>query len=227
MLLKALVLLMTSFSWLLLRTGVGASSVTLSGYLWCLWKERITSSFPVCLRKSLACIYPTPASPTFFWVHGLSLNSHICDNIEAQNKNFVQFWRSLPVNGRQDTSTEFALSGDNYADLHHILTWDVHFSSSDNCNWTQGTMIAGWDPSGPALYYVDSEGQRTPGKVFSVGSGSLYAYGVLDNGYNWYLPSSSPPSCSGIHIVLNFCEASFGGHQGRTLHGSDVAGGFW
>ena len=49
----------------------------------------------------------------------------------------------------------------------------------------QGTMIAGYDDTGPALYYVDSEGQRTPGKVFSVGSGSLYAYGVLDNGYDW------------------------------------------
>ena len=49
-------------------------------------------------------------------------------------------------------------------------------------------MIAGYDDTGPALYYVDSEGQRTPGKVFSVGSGSLYAYGVLDNGYSWQAP---------------------------------------
>jgi hypothetical protein len=46
-------------------------------------------------------------------------------------------------------------------------------------------MVAGWDPSGPGLYYVDSDGQRTKGTVFSVGSGSLYAYGVLDDGYSW------------------------------------------
>ncbi len=46
-------------------------------------------------------------------------------------------------------------------------------------------MVAGYDPSGPALYYVDSDGQRTKGQIFSVGSGSLYAYGVLDAGYNW------------------------------------------
>ena len=46
-------------------------------------------------------------------------------------------------------------------------------------------MVAGYDPSGPALYYVDSDGQRTKGQVFSVGSGSLYAYGVLDAGYSW------------------------------------------
>jgi 20S proteasome subunit beta 5 len=48
-------------------------------------------------------------------------------------------------------------------------------------------MVAGWDPSGPGLYYVDSDGQRTKGRVFSVGSGSLYAYGVLDDGYKWDL----------------------------------------
>ena len=50
---------------------------------------------------------------------------------------------------------------------------------------SMGSMIAGWDPSGPAIYYVDSDGQRTKGKIFSVGSGSLYAYGVLDQGYKW------------------------------------------
>jgi hypothetical protein len=51
---------------------------------------------------------------------------------------------------------------------------------------SMGTMVAGWDPGhGPGLYYVDSDGQRTKGKVFSVGSGSLYAYGVLDDGYKW------------------------------------------
>ena len=49
---------------------------------------------------------------------------------------------------------------------------------------SMGTMVAGWDPrTGPGLYYVDSDGQRTKGQVFSVGSGSLYAYGVLDEGY--------------------------------------------
>jgi len=36
---------------------------------------------------------------------------------------------------------------------------------------------------GPGLYYVDSEGGRLKGMRFSVGSGSPYAYGVLDNGF--------------------------------------------
>ncbi|XP_047120145.1 proteasome subunit beta type-5-like [Schistocerca piceifrons] len=52
---------------------------------------------------------------------------------------------------------------------------------------SMGMMICGWDKRGPGLYYVDNEGTRTKGKVFSVGSGSVYAFGVLDAGYNWDL----------------------------------------
>jgi len=52
---------------------------------------------------------------------------------------------------------------------------------------SMGVMIAGYDKRGPGLYYVDSDGSRTDGKVFSVGSGSIYAYGVLDKGYNYDL----------------------------------------
>jgi 20S proteasome subunit beta 5 len=46
-----------------------------------------------------------------------------------------------------------------------------------------GTMIAGWDHTGPQLYYVDNDGTRLHGNLFSVGSGSTYAYGVLDSYY--------------------------------------------
>lgn len=45
-------------------------------------------------------------------------------------------------------------------------------------------MVAGWDKTGPNLYYVDSEGMRLKNNMFSVGSGSPYAYGVLDQGYS-------------------------------------------
>jgi len=49
---------------------------------------------------------------------------------------------------------------------------------------SMGTMIAGWDENkGPALYYIDSDGTRLKGDKFSVGSGSTYAYGILDNNY--------------------------------------------
>lgn len=34
---------------------------------------------------------------------------------------------------------------------------------------------------------MSDDGTRTNGKVFSVGSGSIYAFGVLDSGYSWDL----------------------------------------
>lgn len=36
---------------------------------------------------------------------------------------------------------------------------------------------------GPNLYFCDNDGTRIPGKLFSCGSGSLNAYGVLDRFY--------------------------------------------
>ncbi|XP_018801358.1 PREDICTED: proteasome subunit beta type-5-like [Bactrocera latifrons] len=52
---------------------------------------------------------------------------------------------------------------------------------------SMGMMLAGYDDKGAGLYYVDSEGSRSPGNIFSVGSGSIYAYGVLDSGYKYDL----------------------------------------
>jgi 20S proteasome subunit beta 5 len=34
---------------------------------------------------------------------------------------------------------------------------------------------------------VDSDGTRLTNNIFSVGSGSVYAYGVMDSGYRWDL----------------------------------------
>jgi len=48
---------------------------------------------------------------------------------------------------------------------------------------SMGTMITGWDKTGPNLFYVDSDGTRLKGQRFSVGSGSTYAYGILDSGF--------------------------------------------
>lgn len=48
---------------------------------------------------------------------------------------------------------------------------------------SMGTMITGWDKTGPRLFYVDSDGNRTEGDLFAVGSGATFAYGVLDPSY--------------------------------------------
>lgn len=50
---------------------------------------------------------------------------------------------------------------------------------------SMGTMIAGWDNREQGLYYVDDDGTRLRGSIFSVGSGSTYAYGVLDSKYRY------------------------------------------
>lgn len=46
-----------------------------------------------------------------------------------------------------------------------------------------GTMVCGWDKHGPSIYYVDNEGSCVHGNIFSVGSGSLFAYGILNREY--------------------------------------------
>lgn len=48
---------------------------------------------------------------------------------------------------------------------------------------SMGSMICGWDKKGPGLYYVDENGTRLSGHMFSTGSGNTYAYGVMDSGY--------------------------------------------
>lgn len=56
---------------------------------------------------------------------------------------------------------------------------------------SMGTMICGWDKTGPGLYYVDDDATRLKAKpsspYFAVGSGSTYAYGVLDTSYRFDL----------------------------------------
>jgi len=71
-------------------------------------------------------------------------------------------------------------------DLNHLLLpvgyFVFHGCSAEctNCAMSMGTMVAGWDKTGPQLYYCDDDGTRLHGNLFSVGSGSTYAYGVLD-----------------------------------------------
>lgn len=48
---------------------------------------------------------------------------------------------------------------------------------------SMGTMVVGWDKTGPQVYYVDNDATRIHGNLFSVGSGSTYAYGVLDSNH--------------------------------------------
>lgn len=53
-----------------------------------------------------------------------------------------------------------------------------------------GSMVCGWDDEGPHIFYVDNEGACVQGNLFSVGSGSLFAYGVLNTEYARNMPKA-------------------------------------
>lgn len=98
---------------------------------------------------------------------------------------------------------------------------------------SMGTMVAGWDPDGPGLYYVDSDGSRIKGQRFSVGSGSTYAYGVLDRGYDYDMSVEDAIKLGQRSIYhATYRDAYSGGtvsvyhvtEEGWTkVHGDDVA----
>lgn len=73
------------------------------------------------------------------------------------------------------------LQGHGPLDGHHGVRAPV--LSKRGSRWDS----CGWDKTGPAIFYVDSEGDRFKGDVFSVGSGATMAYGVLDQAYHWDL----------------------------------------
>lgn len=50
---------------------------------------------------------------------------------------------------------------------------------------SMGTMFTGSDKTGASLYYIDNDATRLRGKLFAVGSGGTFAYGVLDTQYRW------------------------------------------
>ncbi|ORY96176.1 proteasome component PRE2 [Syncephalastrum racemosum] len=98
---------------------------------------------------------------------------------------------------------------------------------------SMGTMVTGWDKTGPNLFYVDSDGQRIKGDIFSVGSGSTFAYGVLDSGYDYDLSVSDALELGRRSIYhATHRDAMSGGsvnlyhvtEEGWTYHGNHDVG---
>ncbi|GJW58867.1 proteasome subunit beta type-5 [Tanacetum coccineum] len=71
---------------------------------------------------------------------------------------------------------------------------------------------------GPNMYYVYSERGRLKGTKFSVGSGSPYAYGVLDSGY-WYDMTVNEAAELARRSIYHatFCDGASGGVASSTL----------
>lgn len=83
---------------------------------------------------------------------------------------------------------------------------------------SMGTMICGWDKTGPALFYVDSDGTRLKGDLFSVGSGSTFAYGVLDQGYSFDMSDEDAQELGRRSIYAAAHRDAFSGNTVNLYH---------
>lgn len=71
---------------------------------------------------------------------------------------------------------------------------------------------------GPAVFYVDSDGTRLKGDLFSVGSGSTFAYGVLDQGYRWDLTDEEAQELGRRSIYAAGHRDAFSGNTINLYH---------
>lgn len=71
---------------------------------------------------------------------------------------------------------------------------------------------------GPAVFYVDSDGTRLKGDLFSVGSGSTFAYGVLDQGYRWDLTDEEAQELGRRSIYAAGHRDAFSGNTCNLYH---------
>lgn len=79
-------------------------------------------------------------------------------------------------------------------------------------------MICGWDKTGPTIFYVDSDGSRLKGDLFSVGSGSTFAYGVLDQGYQWDMTDEEAQELGRRSIYAAGHRDAFSGNTCNLYH---------
>jgi len=107
----------------------------------------------------------------------LPINKHIVGTM-AGGAADCSFWiRRLQAEVRLYELTENR--GMTVARASRILA--DYLYSNKGLNLSVGTMITGFDDDcGPSIYYVDNTGMRIQGELFSVGSGSTFALGVLD-----------------------------------------------
>ncbi|KAM8838816.1 proteasome subunit beta type-11a [Synchiropus picturatus] len=90
------------------------------------------------------------------------------------------------------------------------------------CGWdkgptpstTQSTSLHG----GPSLIYVCSDGERLHGNVFSVGSGSPYAYGILDRALQWNMSKDEAISVAREAVFRATHRDAYSGNNVDIFH---------
>ena len=71
---------------------------------------------------------------------------------------------------------------------------------------------------GPKLIYVCSDGARLQGDVISVGSGSPYAYGILDRGLRWSLSKEDAISLARDAVFRATHRDAYSGNNVDLFH---------
>ncbi len=69
------------------------------------------------------------------------------------------------------------------------------------------------------MFYVDNDGTRLKGQRFSVGSGSTYAYGILDSGYRFDM---SPQEAIELGRRSIFHATHRDAYSGGYVNGNDT-----
>uniref|UniRef100_A0A3Q1CC54 Proteasome subunit beta n=1 Tax=Amphiprion ocellaris TaxID=80972 RepID=A0A3Q1CC54_AMPOC len=98
-----------------------------------------------------------------------------------------------------------------------LLSFMLHpFKGTEVC---VALTLCGWDKeSGPKLIYVCSDGARLQGDIFSVGSGSPYAYGVLDGGLKWSLSKDEAISLAREAVFRATHRDAYSGNNVDLFH---------
>lgn len=98
---------------------------------------------------------------------------------------------------------------------------DSSFLSDDSCSavvTTQDVTHSASPNSGPKLIYVCSDGARLQGDVFSVGSGSPYALGVLDRELSWSLSKEEAVSLAREAVFRATHRDAYSGNNVDLYH---------
>lgn len=95
---------------------------------------------------------------------------------------------------------------------------DSSFITDDNSSAVTALAQSAAPSSGPKLIYVCSDGARLQGDVFSVGSGSPYAYGVLDGGLRWSLSKDEAVSLAREAVFRATHRDAYSGNNVDLFH---------
>lgn len=107
-----------------------------------------------------------------------------------------------------------------------LCGWDTEASSTD-CAKTSDLSLLTDNSSfvnnndGPKLIYVCSDGARLQGDLFSVGSGSPYAYGVLDREQRWNLTREEAFSLAREAVFRATHRDAYSGNNVDIFHITD------